>query len=121
MSGGFPTSDEALAAWDKWVETMATRYQGKVRDWEMWNEPDGNKAHTPEMTADFNIRTAEIIKRVIPDARIAGGVICGPKPEWTEAWLKRVDGAEAGALFTGSSITATRAIPTRATTRTSRS
>ena len=58
LSGGFPTSEEALAAWDKWVETMAARYQGKVRDWGMWNEPDGNKAHTPEMTADLNIRRA---------------------------------------------------------------
>lgn len=100
LGGGFPTSDEALAAWDKWVQTMATRYQRKVRDWEMWNEPDGNKNHTPEMTADLNIRTAKIIKRVIPDARIAGGVICGPKPEWTEAWLKRVTQQQEESLFT---------------------
>ena len=100
LSGGFPTSEEALAAWDKWVETMATRYQGKVRDWEMWNEPDGNKTHTPEMIADLNIRTAEIIKRVIPDARIAGGVLCGPKPDFAEGWLKRVTALQKQSLFT---------------------
>ena len=100
LSGGFPTSEEALAAWDKWVETMATRYKGKVRDWSMWNEPDGNKAHTPEMTADLNIRTAEIIKRVLPEARIAGGVLCGPKPEYTEGWLKRVTERQKQSLFT---------------------
>lgn len=100
LSGGFPTSDEAWAAWDKWVEAMATRYKGKVRDWEMWNEPDGNKNHTPEMVADINIRTAEIIKRVIPDARIAGGVLCGPKPEFTEGWLKRVTEKQKQSLFT---------------------
>ena len=29
LSGGFPTSDEALTAWDNWVEAMATRYRGK--------------------------------------------------------------------------------------------
>jgi hypothetical protein len=98
--GGFPTSAEAWAAWDKWVEAMATRYKGKVRDWEMWNEPDGNKNHTPEMVADIDIRTAEIIKRVIPDARIAGGVICGPKPAFAEGWLKRVTGQQKQALFT---------------------
>jgi len=100
LGGGFPTSDEALAAWDKWVETMATRYKGKVRDWEMWNEPDGNKSHTPEMTADLNMRTAEVIKRVIPDARIAGAVISGPKPAWAEQWLKRVTEQKKESLFT---------------------
>ena len=31
--------------------------------------------------AAFNIRTAEIIKRVIPDARIAGLVLCRPRAE----------------------------------------
>ena len=100
LGGGFPTSPEAWAAWDKWVEAMATRYNGKVRDWEMWNEPDGNKNHTPEMVADLNIRTAEIIKRVIPEARIAGGVLCGPKPDFTEGWLKRVTSQQKQGLFT---------------------
>jgi hypothetical protein len=100
LSGGFPTSAEALAAWDKWVETMATRYKNKVRDWGMWNEPDGNKNNTPEMTADLDLRTAAIIKRAIPDARIAGGVICWPNPAWAEAWLKRVTAAQKASLFT---------------------
>ena len=100
LGGGFPTSDEAWAAWDKWVEAMATRYKGKVRDWEMWNEPDGNKNHTPEMVADINIRTAEIIKRVIPGARIAGGVLSWPNPKFTEGWLKRVTGRQKQSLFT---------------------
>jgi len=100
LSGGFPTSEEALAAWDKWVEAMATRYRGKVRDWEMWNEPNNNKAHTPELTADFNIRTAEIIKRVIPDARIAGGVLNSPNVNYTEGWLKRVTERQKQSLFT---------------------
>lgn len=100
LSGGFPTSEEAWAAWDRWVEAMATRYQGKVRDWEMWNEPDGNKGHTPEMVADVNIRTAEIIKRIIPGARIAGGVLCSPKAEFAEGWLKRVTEQQKEGLFT---------------------
>ena len=100
LSGGFPTSEEALAAWDKWVEAMATRYKGKVRDWEMWNEPNNNKAHTPEITADFDIRTAEIIKRVIPDARIAGGVLNSPALAYSEGWLQRVTSLQKQSLFT---------------------
>ena len=88
LSGGFPTSEEALAAWDRWVEAMAVRYKGKVRDWAMWNEPDNNKQHTPEDIALFNIRTAEIIKRVIPDARIAGLSLCSSGPKLLDSCLK---------------------------------
>jgi hypothetical protein len=65
----------------------------------MWNEPDGNKNHTPEMVADLDIRTAEIIKRVIPDAQIAGGVLTGPRPDYAEGWLKRVTDRQKQSLF----------------------
>jgi hypothetical protein len=88
LAGGFPTSPEALAAWDRWVEAMATRYKGKVRDWAMWNEPDINKQHKPTDIAAFNIRTAEIIKRVIPDARIAGLSLASSSPKLFEDCLK---------------------------------
>ncbi|MBE6373122.1 MAG: hypothetical protein E7055_13745 [Lentisphaerae bacterium] len=72
LAGGFPESEEALAAWDRWVEAMARRYAGKVRDWAMWNEPDIDLKKTVPMIVDFNIRTMKIIRRIIPDARIAG-------------------------------------------------
>ncbi len=100
LGGGFPTSAEAWAAWDKWVEAMAMRYKGRVGDWEMWNEPDGNKNHTPEMVADLDIRTADIIKRVIPDARIAGGILSSPNVKFAEGWLKRVTEQKKQGLFT---------------------
>ena len=72
LGAGFPKSEEGLAAWDRWVEALAQHFRGRVTDWAMWNEPDlkGNK--TPAEIAAFNVRTAKIIKRVIPDARIAG-------------------------------------------------
>ncbi len=88
LAGGFPTNAVALSAWDTWVETMATRYKGKVRDWAMWNEPDINKAHKPEHIAAFNIRTAEIVKRVIPDARIAGLSLASANPKFFDNCLK---------------------------------
>lgn len=99
LGGGFPTSEVALAAWDKWVEAMATRYKDKVRDWEMWNEPDGNKNHTPAMVADLNIRTATIIKRIIPEARIAGGVLCSPNVTFAQGWLGRITEQKQEHLF----------------------
>ncbi len=74
LAGGIPTSQEALAAWDRWVAAMATHYKGTVRDWAMWNEPDISREAwmTIENIVDFNIRTAKTIRAVIPDARIAG-------------------------------------------------
>ena len=99
LGGGFPVSAEALAAWDRWVEAMALRNKDKVRDWAMWNEPD-NKNHTPEMIADFNIRTAEIIRQIIPDARIAGLSLARTDPWFLEQCLQRIKDAGKEQLFT---------------------
>lgn len=74
LSAGIPTSAEALAAWDKWVEALVKRYKDKVKDWEVWNEPNfgDNEINTAEQVAALNIRTAAIIKRIQPDAKISG-------------------------------------------------
>ena len=88
LAGGFPTSETALAAWDRWVEAMATRYKGKVKIWAMWNEPDINKTHTSEDMALFNIRTAEIIKQIIPDARIGALSLSTSNPKKIEECLQ---------------------------------
>jgi Beta-galactosidase len=87
LSAGFPTSPEALTAYDRWVAAMVTRYKDKVIDWEVWNEPNfgDNIINTPEMTAELNIRTAEIIKRIQPSARISGLAL----GHYNERWVKR--------------------------------
>jgi hypothetical protein len=67
------TSEEGYAAWDRWVEALVNRYKDRVKEWEIWNEPDHPmQSNAPETIAELNIRTAEIIKRLQPDARIAG-------------------------------------------------
>ena len=67
------TSEEGWAAWDRWVEALVARYKDRVQEWEIWNEPDHPGQNiTPETTAHLNIRTAEIIKRIQPEAKIAG-------------------------------------------------
>jgi hypothetical protein len=40
LAGGFPVSEEALAAWDRWVDALSKHFKGRVRDWAMWNEPE---------------------------------------------------------------------------------
>jgi hypothetical protein len=74
LSAGIPSSDIALKAWDKWVAALVTRYKDKVKDWEVWNEPNfgDNDINTPEAVAELNIRTAEIIKKIQPEAKISG-------------------------------------------------
>ncbi|NBB21981.1 hypothetical protein GVN20_21670 [Runella sp. CRIBMP] len=74
LSAGIPSSEEALKAWDKWVEALVNRYKGQVKEWEVWNEPNfgDNEINKPEKVADLNIRTAEIIKHIQPTAKISG-------------------------------------------------
>jgi hypothetical protein len=88
LAGGFPTSNEGLAAWDAWVDALTRRFAGRVRDWAMWNEPDiGEPKKTPEMIAAFNARTARIVRRNIPDARIAGLSLAHNSAEFLEECL----------------------------------
>ena len=89
LAGGFPTSPEALAAWDAWVDALSRHFAGRVRDWAMWNEPDiGEPKKTPEQIAAINARTAHIVKRNIPDARIAGLSLAHNSPEFLEQCLR---------------------------------
>jgi len=96
LGATFPTSEEALNAWYKWVHAMAVRYKGKVHEWEIWNEPDGYMMkHTEDFTA-FTIRTAETIKEVDPDAKIAALALAAWRPDAFKKFLTLAQ--EAGKL-----------------------
>ncbi len=57
-------SEEAFAAWLKYVETTVTRYKASVNEWEIWNEPFGQGKDYSVMV----LKTADLIKRVQPNA-----------------------------------------------------
>jgi len=59
-------SEEAMAAWLKYVEATVTRYKAVVNEWEIWNEPFGQGKDYAIMV----LATAELIKRVQQDAVI---------------------------------------------------
>lgn len=99
LGGGMPSSAEAKQAWNKWVETMAKRYQGKVHEWEIWNEPDLSEEIPAEDIVDINIRTAEIIKRIDPKARIAGFAFCTLNGKLLDECLALVEKAGKLELF----------------------
>lgn len=85
-----PLSEEGLAAYKKWVTAMVTRYSHKVTDWEVWNEPNfgDNLVNTPEISANFNIRTAEIIKKVQPEAKISALALGHIDIDYVERFFK---------------------------------
>ncbi len=90
LSAGIPSSGEALKGWDKWVEALVQRYKEKVKDWEVWNEPNfgDNEINLPEKVADLNIRTAEIIKRIQPSAKISGLAMGHIDLKYADAFFK---------------------------------
>ena len=64
-------TDAQWAAWEAWVRALATHFKGRVTEFHMWNEPDtGKEQPSPEAIANQNVRTARIIKEIIPEARI---------------------------------------------------
>jgi GH35 family endo-1,4-beta-xylanase len=78
LGGGLPNSDVALAAWERWVAATVRHFRDRVSDWEIWNEPDLNRAGIqPEQFADFHIRTAHVVRREAPHARIRALALAG--------------------------------------------
>ncbi len=84
LRGKFP-SGEGLLLWDDWIVCLTKRYGNRVKEWAGWNEPDirlnGKPVHTLEEIAHFCLRTAKIIRRNVPDARIAGLSLASVEPE----------------------------------------
>lgn len=74
LGGGMPTSDAALAAWDRWVAALAARYRDRVKVWEVWNESDLNEDN-PAETYDMPHATS-------PSSSTSGftSASCGPFP-----------------------------------------
>jgi len=93
LAAGFPTSEEGLAAWDNWVDALSRHFKGRVDTFLMWNEPDirpqdGSRPKTPEQIAAFNVRTAKVILRNIPEAHLAGLSLAKCDSRLFEACLK---------------------------------
>lgn len=91
LGGGLPESEEALTAWDRWVKAMVERYQGRVTEWEVWNEPDLGRVEErlPKYVRLF-IRTAETIRVTDPQARILALAVCSPTSAMIDPFLKEL-------------------------------
>lgn len=98
LAGGWPVSQEAKDAWDRWVRTVAERYKGKVCEWEIWNEPDINVEQFKDYRSfvDLTVRTAKILRAVDSDAKISAFAWAYADPIVFDKCLKAL--ADAGAL-----------------------
>lgn len=57
-------SEEAFAAWLKYVEKTVSRYKDSVNEWEIWNEPFGQGKDYAVLV----LKTAALIKKIQPAA-----------------------------------------------------
>jgi hypothetical protein len=91
LGGGFPSSPEALAAWDRWVGALVDRYKDRVHEWEVWNEPDLNNRGTAPVDAyvDLYIRTATIVRARQPRSQL-WALALAHAPEYADQFVAKM-------------------------------
>ncbi|CBL45024.1 Hypothetical protein HDN1F_14410 [gamma proteobacterium HdN1] len=87
-------SDEAMAAWLRYVELLAQRYGDRVRHFEIWNEPYlpqfwKNAEPNPLHYAKFAIATMQAMRAKAPAIRFAvGGINPGARAmKYTQTFM----------------------------------
>jgi len=76
-------NEEAMAAWLKYVEATVSRYKDKVKEWEIWNEPN-LRGQGCEAYATLMIKTSETIRKIQPHAVIMGFSLAGVNLKFAE-------------------------------------
>jgi hypothetical protein len=83
-------------AWTDFVTQITTRYKGKIKYWEMWNEPNAGN-----FWQGSNAQLVAMAKAAAPIIHNNGGVVLSPAPQGTNShvWM---DGyfAAGGAAYT---------------------
>ena len=85
-----------MADWDNWVRAVATRYKGKIKIYQPWNEANLSTFYTgtPAQMADMTKRAYDIIKSIDPTATIVapstGTRLGGPFKKFYPAFLNEL-------------------------------
>jgi polysaccharide biosynthesis protein PslG len=77
------TDEETMDAWLKYVEATVNRYKNVVKEWEVWNEPNLRDGGFEEY-ANLLMKTAVIIKKVQPEAKVIGFSLAGIRLKFAE-------------------------------------
>jgi hypothetical protein len=75
-------SDEARQAWLRYVDRLAARFAGRVKHWEIWNEPNIRNFWQPDTPSaaryvELVKITVPVIRKRVPGVTIIGGAIAG--------------------------------------------
>lgn len=80
-----------ISDWDNYVQTLATRYAGRIHYWELWNEPNdksffsGSIPHMVELAK----AASRILKQVDPSNELVCPAATGyTGPSWLNSFLK---------------------------------
>ena len=71
------------AGFEAWVRPIIERYKGKVKYWEIMNEPNALKITPPQYVAYLKA-AHRVIREVDPESKIVGLCGVGAYPEWTD-------------------------------------
>ncbi len=73
-------TEEQKKAWHDYCVAIAARYKGRVKHFEVWNEPDGKwcwkHGEDAKELGRFTIDTARAIREGNPEAYMIGGSVC---------------------------------------------
>ena len=106
-NGSFPITEEAQAGFVRYVEFIVSRYKGKVKHYEIWNEwnlgmGSGRPLPYPGKAKDYValLKKAYVaIKRIDPSAVVIAGAIAERDIPWLKEML-----AQAGGYYDGVSV-----------------
>lgn len=84
---------EARAGWAAFVDAITQHFAGRVKKWEIWNEPNGGgfwRPNKPDAAGYVELAkfTAPLVRRRIPDATIVGLALAGCGMKYMEEALK---------------------------------
>lgn len=84
---------EARAGWSAFVDAITGHFAGRVKKWEIWNEPNGGTFWRPQKPnaagyVELVKLTAPLVRRRIPDATIVGLALAGCNVKYAEEALK---------------------------------
>ena len=88
---GFAAEPASLADWRNYVRTVVTRYKGRVKYFEIWNEPNSRNffSGTLQSMVDLTCGAYQVIKEVNPNAKVVSPAATNKDAglDWLEQFL----------------------------------
>ncbi|MGY0194253.1 GH39 family glycosyl hydrolase [Leptothrix sp. BB-4] len=77
---GYAAEPARLADWTDYVRSVATRYRGRIAEYQVWNEPSDRSHYTGtvEQLVELTCSARQVIRQVDPAARLVSAGSAGP-------------------------------------------